>query len=117
MYLKSSFSLPNIPKCNVLDFLFPAGEPLSTDPIWLDSEDPSINLNKRQMVHRIKRLAVGLDKLGVKPGEVVMVFTPNHILVPIAYLGIAGSLRIFSGANPIYTADGETLGQEWILMY
>lgn len=51
----------------------------------------------------IKRLALGLDRLGVKHGEVVMIYTPNHIFVPAAYLGIVGSSRAFSGANPIYT--------------
>lgn len=33
-----------------------------------------------------------------------MVLTPNHIFVPVAYLGITGAGRIFSGANPVYTA-------------
>lgn len=32
-----------------------------------------------------------------------MIFTPNHIFVPVAYLGIAGNGYAFSGANPIYT--------------
>ncbi|OCL08960.1 acetyl-CoA synthetase-like protein [Glonium stellatum] len=32
-----------------------------------------------------------------------MIYTPNYIFVPVAYLGIVGSKRIFSGANPAYT--------------
>jgi 4-coumarate--CoA ligase len=47
-----------------------------------------------------------LDRIGSKPGEVVMILTPNHIFVPVAYLGIVGSKRIFSGANPAYTVSG-----------
>lgn len=34
-----------------------------------------------------------------------MVFTPNHIFVPLAYLGAAGSKRIFTGVNPSYTVQ------------
>lgn len=34
-----------------------------------------------------------------------MVFSPNHINVPISYLAAAGSKRIFTGANPNYTTD------------
>lgn len=52
---------------------------------------------------------MGLEKLGVEKNEVVMIVTPNHIYVPIAYLGTVGSGRIFSGANPAYTADGRLL--------
>jgi len=44
-----------------------------------------------------------LNKLGVESNDVVMIVTPNHIFVPIAYLGTVGSGRIFSGANPAYT--------------
>ena len=43
----------------------------------------------------------------MKKGEVVMIVTPNHIFVPVAYLGSVGSGRVFSGANPLYTADGK----------
>ena len=53
-----------------------------------------------------KRLAVGLDRLGVRAGEVVLIYSPNHIFVPAAYFGIVGSKRIFSGTNPLYTISG-----------
>lgn len=54
----------------------------------------------------VRRIAVGLDKLGVAPETVVMIYTPNHVFVPAAYLGIVGSGRIFSGTNPAYTLPG-----------
>ncbi|KAJ9614294.1 hypothetical protein H2200_002430 [Cladophialophora chaetospira] len=34
-----------------------------------------------------------------------MVFTPNHLYVPVAYLAAAGSKRYYTGANPSYTVD------------
>lgn len=37
-----------------------------------------------------------------------MIYTPNHIFVPVAYLGIVGSCRAFSAANPIYTVPEVT---------
>jgi acyl-CoA synthetase (AMP-forming)/AMP-acid ligase II len=57
------------------------------------------------MLSWVKRFAVGLDRLGVKQQEAVMVFTPNHLYVPMAYLSAAGSKRFFTGANPIYTVN------------
>lgn len=104
MPYKSPWPLLDIPKCNVLSWLYPPGKKVSTDPLWIDATDPSLNLSPAQMLEWIKRLAVGLDKLGLEKGEALMVFTPNHIYVPLAYLCAAGSGRFFSGANPTYTA-------------
>ena len=51
----------------------------------------------------IKRFATGLNSLCVKPQQVVMTFTPNHIYVPLVYLATAGSKRCFTGVSPAYT--------------
>lgn len=106
MPLKSTFPRIDIPKCNILSYLFPQNEEPSDSPIWIDSTDPEESLTPRQALRWIRRLAVGLDRLGVERGKPVLIFTPNHIFVPIAYLGIVGSGRVFSGANPAYTASG-----------
>ena len=103
MVYKSPYPAVDIPEVNVLSYLFPKGETISDEPIWHDSDDPSICMSKREILHKIKKLGSGLDKLGVQPGEVLLVFTPNHIYVPVAYLGTVGSQRVFSGVNPIYT--------------
>ena len=70
----------------------------------MDAANPENSLSSAQMLQWVKRLAVGLDRLRVPKGEAVMVFTPNHLYVPLAYLTAAGSGRFFSGANPTYTA-------------
>jgi len=49
---------------------------------------------------------VGLDKSGIGQDEVVLMYSANHIFVPVAYLGVAGSGRIFSGCNPAYGVNG-----------
>lgn len=95
----------DIPKCNILSFLFPPDKPISTKPLWIDAADPSDSLSAAQMLGWIKRFAVGLDKIGIAKGEAVMVFTPNHLYVPMAYLAAAGSGRYFTGANPAYTSN------------
>jgi 4-coumarate--CoA ligase len=99
MPLKSHFPDLDLPKVNLLTYIFPPGEPVSDTPVWNDSEDPSVCMSKRQLLHKVKKLGVGLDKLGVKAGEVVLTFTPNHLLVPVAYLSVVGSKRVFSGAR------------------
>ncbi|KAF2404510.1 4-coumarate-CoA ligase [Trichodelitschia bisporula] len=105
MVLTSPLPAPPIPKTDVLSYLFPSGSTPSETPIWLEAANPDNSLSPRQMLQWVKRLALGLDRLGVAAQEVVMILTPNHIFVPAAYLGIVGSRRIFSAANPIYTAS------------
>lgn len=109
MPFSSPFSI-DIPKCNLLHNIFPKGSTPSDTPIWIDSRDTNHYLTSRTLLQWTKRLALGLDRIGSKPGEVVMIHTPNHIFVPVAYLGIVGSKRIFSGANPAYTVSGQYLG-------
>lgn len=91
-----------IPQSNILSYLF--NETPSTEPLWLDSKDPSNNLSPAQLLQWVRRLGHGLQHgLGLSKGDVVMICTPNHIFVPVAYLGIVGAGCIFSGSNPAYT--------------
>lgn len=117
MPIKSTFPQVDVPKCNVLDYLFSAKEELSDSPLLIDSTNPAHSLSPRQLLQWIKRLALGLDKLGVERGDRVMIFSPNHIFVPVAYLGSVGSGRVFSGANPAYTATGVQFHSLGITVY
>ncbi|KEF53685.1 uncharacterized protein A1O9_10085 [Exophiala aquamarina CBS 119918] len=105
MGYKSLFPDLEIPKCNVLSFLFPQGKQPSDQAIWIDAADPRHFLTPRLCLSWVRRLGFGLDRLGIGRQQVVMIFTPNHIFVPVAYLGIVGSGRIFSAANPVYTVN------------
>ncbi|KAF8850670.1 4-coumarate-CoA ligase [Acephala macrosclerotiorum] len=105
MALRSPFPDIDIPKCNVLSHLFPPGSKPSENPIWIDSRNTEISLSAAQLKQWVKRLAFGLTMAGLKRGDVVLIYTPNHIFVPAAYLGIVGGGFAFSGANPMYTPN------------
>ncbi|KAL3444191.1 hypothetical protein BJX65DRAFT_320132 [Aspergillus insuetus] len=92
-----------IPKTNLLTYLYPPNTTASSTPLWIDASDPTKCLSPRQALSWVRRLAAGLDKLSIPKASVVLIFTPNHIFVPVAYQGIVGSGRIFCGANPAYT--------------
>lgn len=92
---------------NVLDYIFPQGDTPSDQPLWIDSQDVSNALSPRQALEWIKRTAFGLSRLGLSRGDVVLIYTRNHIFVPPAYYGIVGGGFVFSGANPAYTVAGE----------
>jgi 4-coumarate--CoA ligase len=98
-----------IPETNILTYLFPSDnkqQPLE-EAIWIDSKDVRRKLSPSEALHWIKRLSFGLERLGMEQGDVAMIYTPNHIFVPVAYLGIVGAGFIFSGANPAYTVTGK----------
>ena len=71
--------------------------------MWLDAKNPKLSLSPKQLLQWTKRLALGLDNLGIGRGEVCLIYSPNTIYIPVAYLGIVGGLRCFSAVNPAYT--------------
>ncbi|KAF9869371.1 4-coumarate- ligase [Colletotrichum karsti] len=103
MVITSPYPSLDIPRTNLLSYLFPRDETLSEEPLWIDCKDEGVSLSPRQMAQWVKRLSFGLHNLGLQRGEVVMICTPNQIYVPAAYLGIVAVGCIFSGANPAYT--------------
>lgn len=106
MIFTSPFPSLDIPQSNILSYLFPSTVSVPDEPLWHDAKDDKHNLSARQALQWVKRLSLGLERLGVKTGEVVMIYTPNHVFVPVAYLGIVGAGYVFSGANPAYTIPG-----------
>ncbi|KAG9258348.1 4-coumarate-CoA ligase [Emericellopsis atlantica] len=105
MVFKSPYPDVDIPKSNILTYLFgpPASAAPSRDPLWYDARDPNTNLSPFHLLQWVRRLGSGLGRLGLGKDDVVMICTPNQIHVPVAYLGIVGAGCIFSGANPAYT--------------
>lgn len=97
----------NIPQKNIFSYLFPDTNAITDDIIWQCAEKPELTLSVKGVFEMSKRLGLGLQKMGMKPGDVVLICTPNHIYVPVAYLGTVSATFIFSGANPAYTAPGK----------
>lgn len=103
---KSPYPILDMPRTNVLDYLFPANERPLEEDIWIDSKDPTRRLSPKRALQWVKRLAFGLERLGLNRPDVAMIITPNHIFVPVAYLGIVGAGLVFSDANPTFTVPG-----------
>lgn len=107
MVIKCPYPDLVLPETNLLDYMFPEGEQPQEEPLWFDAKDTSVNLSPAQAVGWIKRLGYGLEKnIKLPKGEVVLIYTPNQLLVPVAYLGIVGAGYVFSGCNPAYTVHG-----------
>ncbi|KAJ4163643.1 hypothetical protein LMH87_005357 [Akanthomyces muscarius] len=103
MPVRSPFADVDVPSVNVLDYIFPNPGDVSDKPLWIDADDNAKSLSLRQTLGWVKRLGAGLQRLGLKRGDVVMMCSTNHIFVPVLYLGVVGSTCAFTGANPAYT--------------
>ncbi|KFY37849.1 hypothetical protein V494_04618 [Pseudogymnoascus sp. VKM F-4513 (FW-928)] len=103
MPFKSVHPHISIPQTNLVEYLFPPNSEPSNEPLYIDAQDPSNYLSEAQVLEWSKSFSSGLDNAGFHQGEVVMLFTPNHIFVPVAYLGIVGGGYTFSAANTAFT--------------
>ncbi|KAL1304147.1 hypothetical protein AAFC00_000574 [Neodothiora populina] len=101
---KSPFTI-DIPGTDILSFVFPEHQEPSDKPIWIDAASPHKSLSPKELLQWVKRLGVGLDNLDIGQNDVVLMHSANHIFVPVAYLGVTGSGRVFSGCNPAYGPD------------
>ena len=101
---RSRFKL-DISATDLLSYIFPEGKPPSDKPIWIDANDMSNSLSLKQLLYWVKRLGVGLNKLGIKQNEAVMMYCTNHIFIPVLYFGVAGSGRVFTGCNIAYNVN------------
>ncbi|CAI6292229.1 unnamed protein product [Periconia digitata] len=100
----------DIPQTDLLTYLFPPSRPISNEPIWIDADDTQNSLSPKQLLGWVKRLGLGLQELGLERQDVVMMFSTNHIFVPVAYFGISAAGCIYSGCNPAYGVE-ETVFQ------
>ncbi|KAI4112821.1 MAG: hypothetical protein LQ345_006085 [Seirophora villosa] len=105
MPFSSPFADLDIPKTNVLSYLFPKNKPAEDKKLWIDSQNPEESIGTLDLLQWVSRIGARLDRLGIHEGEVVLVHSTNHVLLPVIYLAIIANRRIFSGANPAYTAS------------
>lgn len=106
MPYNSPFTI-DIPTTDLLTYLFPPAKNSSEKPLWISVTDPSISLSHKHALQWIRRLAVGLGRLQLSIGDVVLTISPNHVYVPVAYLGSIGHGAVFSGLSPAASVNGK----------
>ncbi|MFB6725227.1 AMP-binding protein [Kribbella sp. NPDC056345] len=52
-----------------------------------------------------RRVAAGLAELGIRPGDVVALYSPNTILYPVVFYGTTRAGATVTTVNALYTAD------------
>ena len=105
MVIKSRWSFP-IPSVSLPTYIFdsPTAE-LPKTPLYLSASEPDkYNITLHRLRHDAQRLASGLRRAGLQPGDRVLLYSGNTLFFPIVVLGVIMAEGVFTGANPTYIA-------------
>jgi len=105
MPIYSRHSIP-IPSLGLPTWLFgPPDAAVSDNIAFVDTTRPETHsLTFAEYKLWSRRLAAGLQRSGLKPGDRVLVFSGNNIYFPVLFMGILMAGGIFTGANPSFVA-------------
>jgi 4-coumarate--CoA ligase len=105
MVIKSQWTFP-IPQVSLPTFIFdsPTANLPRTPALISASEPEKYSLSVHDYRHYAQRLASGLRKFGLQPGDRVLLFSGNTLFFPSVIMGVIMAEGIFTGANPSYIA-------------
>ncbi|ESZ94406.1 hypothetical protein SBOR_5199 [Sclerotinia borealis F-4128] len=91
----------DIPSVSLPTYLFTSSTfPLPDKVAFYDAANPSHFLTHSTFRLYSQRLAAGLIKNGLKPGDRVLLFSGNNLYFPVVIMGIIMAGGVFTGANP-----------------
>ncbi|KAI1085077.1 acetyl-CoA synthetase-like protein [Whalleya microplaca] len=101
MVITSQWEVP-IPNCSLPTWVFESAfGTLPDNPQFIDAERPETHfITKSGYRLWSKRIAVGLKRAGLNPGDRVLLFSGNNIFTPVIFMGILMAGGVFTGANP-----------------
>lgn len=105
MVIKSRWSFP-IPQVSLPTFVFesPTAD-LPKTPAYISAKEPDkYYLSVHDYRLWAQRLASGLRRSGLQPGDRVLLFSGNTLFFPSVVMGVMMAEGIFTGANPTYVA-------------
>jgi 4-coumarate--CoA ligase len=105
MVIKSRWML-DIPQVSLPTFIFesPTAE-LPKTPAYLSAKEPEkYSISQHDYRLYAQRLASGLRRSGLQPGDRVLLFSGNTLFFPSVVMGVVMAEGVFTGANPTYVA-------------
>ncbi|KAG4281970.1 AMP-binding enzyme [Fusarium proliferatum] len=97
---KSPFEL-EIPNVDLATFIFSSGTQDSrSQPQYFDAENPALNFSLEQAEGWVKQWAKGLQDLGLRTNDKVLLYSGNSLYFPIVFWGVVASGCAFTGCSP-----------------
>ncbi|KAJ8648167.1 hypothetical protein MRB53_001190 [Persea americana] len=101
--LRPPLLFPKDPSLSMVSFLF-RNSSSYPDRTALADADSGETLTFNHLRSTIRRIAAGLSRLGIKKGDVVLLFAPNSVHFPICFLAIVSLGAVATTVNPLYTS-------------
>jgi 4-coumarate--CoA ligase len=105
MTIKSRWTTP-VPNCSLQEWIFGSATGAVADRVaFADPEDADtrfLTIDGYRLLS--KRIALGLIDAGLKPGDRVLLSSPNNLFYPPMFLGVLMAGGIFTGASPAFVA-------------
>ncbi|KAL3457962.1 hypothetical protein BJX64DRAFT_302297 [Aspergillus heterothallicus] len=91
----------DIPISDVASFVFSSGTPASRQaPQYFDASAPSKNFSLAQAEVYVKQIASGLEKLGLRPNDKVLLYSNNSLYFPVLLWAVLAGRCVFTAAAP-----------------
>lgn len=104
MVVPSRWQTP-IPLCSLPKWVFGSSfDPLPETPQFIDPDRPERVITRSGYRLWSKRIALGLQRAGLKTGDRVLLFSGNNLFFPSVFQGVLMAGGIFTGANPSFVA-------------
>jgi 4-coumarate--CoA ligase len=105
MVIESRWKFP-IPQVSLPTFVFESPTiSYPNTPAFISASNPEVHyLTISDFRLYAQRLASGLRRAGLKPGDRVLLFSGNTLFFPAVVFGIMMAEGVFTGANPTYVA-------------
>ncbi|KAI3325930.1 acetyl-CoA synthetase-like protein [Xylariaceae sp. AK1471] len=104
MVVPSRWETP-IPICSLPKWVFGSSfDPLPDTPQFIDPDRPDRVITRAGYRLWSKRIALGLQRAGLKTGDRVLLFSGNNLFFPAVFQGVLMAGGIFTGANPSFVA-------------
>lgn len=98
----------DIPAIDLPTLIFSSGDAQQrARPQYFDAEHPERCFSLEQAEVLVRRLGKGLQKLGLRPNDKVLLFSSNSLYFPILYWGVVAAGGVFTGCSPAASVAGE----------
>ena len=102
MPIESRWNL-DIPEVSLPTWVFgPPSAKLSDRPIFIDASQPEKRLSLAEYRTLSKRIAIGLQKAHLQPGDRVLLYSGNKLHFAPIFMGVVMAGGIFTGCSPAF---------------
>jgi long-subunit acyl-CoA synthetase (AMP-forming) len=106
--IKSPYQI-DIPTTDVTSFVFSSGTAISREaPQYFDAATPSKCFSLAEAEGYVRQIARGLEKLGLRPGDKVLLYSHNCLFFPVLLWAVLAGRLVFTAASPSASVTGES---------